>query len=147
MNTGSQSLSFAFWCLAGISEITLVKCTLVGKQACPAPAEVLLSNGKDCPRDVSANCLNSNTGYSTFLTAWTQCGQVAECEFIMKYHDGKYYLRRSSDPDVSGQQGIVYSCQASYDFWFKMRVQGAGSKWNHFSIRATMALRCVLAET
>ena len=77
-------------------------------KACPAPPEVLPSKGKNCQSNI---CLNSNTGYDTFVQAWTRCGEVAECGFIMRYDDGKYYLRRTSDPDRTDMQGISYSCQ------------------------------------
>lgn len=34
---------------------------------------------------------------------------------IMKFHNGKYYLRRTSDPDTNSAQaqGVPYSCQES----------------------------------
>ena len=42
-------------------------------------------------------CINGNTAYSDLEDAWKMCRYVPECQRIMKYTDGKYYLRRFDD--------------------------------------------------
>ena len=77
----------------------------VGTLDCSPPDTPDVSYGKHCG---SGGCINGNIGYSTLYEAWTKCGQVAECGFIMLYSNEKYYLRRASDPNGQGFVGYVY---------------------------------------
>ena len=72
---------------------------------CSPPDAPDVSYGKYCG---DGGCINSNTGYSTLLEAWNNCGQVLGCGFIMLYSDNKYYLRRNSDPSQHGYKGYLY---------------------------------------
>ena len=73
---------------------------------CLPPLEPDVSYGKECPlSDTGYDCLNDNTKYFTLMDAWTECGQVAHCGFIMLYMDNNYYLRRTSDPNYNGYAG------------------------------------------
>lgn len=45
----------------------------------------------------AGKCINENIGYDELGAAWQQCGKVAGCARIMKYYDGKYYLRSNRD--------------------------------------------------
>ena len=58
--------------------------------------------GRNCP----STCLSDNFEYPTLRVAWTACEVEAECRFVMKYGHGKYFIRRSTDPNLSGK-GIV----------------------------------------
>ena len=67
--------------------------------------------GKSCPYDM-ASCLNNNKAYDRLETAWKDCGKVSGCDFVMKYHNNKYYLRRTSDPNVQNfpkVRGYIYN--------------------------------------
>ena len=68
--------------------------------------------GKNCP-GTSAGCLNGNTGIPTLAEAWERCGEVADCGYIMKYVNGMFYLRRSSDPDRVDMEGFTYDCNSN----------------------------------
>ena len=69
------------------------------------------SGGLDCPGNIHANCINQNIGYSDLAAAWKRCGELPECGKIMKYTDGKYYLRRATDPACCSQaQHVDYRC-------------------------------------
>ena len=43
------------------------------------------------------NNIDGNTGYTDIATAWEQCGNIAECAFVMKHCNDKYYLRHAND--------------------------------------------------
>lgn len=64
-----------------------------------------VSPGKGCP---SGNCLNDNTPYSTLEEAWAQCEQVTGCGNILEWTNGNYYLRRTTDPDVTDGSTIPF---------------------------------------
>ena len=58
--------------------------------------------GKDCPDNIKSKCLNENREYDSLKTAWGKCKEVYDCAFIMRYWNGKFLLRRESDPYNSG---------------------------------------------
>ena len=62
--------------------------------ACPALAN-WKSGGYSCKR--CCGCINRNKGYLDFEIAWEECGKIGQCGKIMKYSDGKFYLRRLDD--------------------------------------------------
>lgn len=75
---------------------------------CEPPA-ILPSGGYHCVD----GCLNGNTGYADLATAWAKCGEIAGCVRIMKYSDGKFYLRKANDrfdPNIVLQH-VDYSCK------------------------------------
>ena len=72
---------------------------------CDPPDRPDKSHGKNCG---SNYCINGNRAYPALLEAWTICGHVPDCGFIMRYSDQRYYLRRTSDPDLQGQDGYAY---------------------------------------
>ena len=82
------------------------------EQACAAPAEALTVNFKNCKN--RGSCLNGNKGYTRFGEAWSVCKVTTDCAFIMKFTNGKYYLRRSSDTDDPGipNSGMAFTCSA-----------------------------------
>ena len=71
-----------------------------------------LNYGKDCPDNDASRCLNENTQYDSFSVAWKKCSEVLECAFVMRYSDGKFLLRRESDPNVEGDGiwGFNHAC-------------------------------------
>jgi len=82
-------------------------------RTCSVPAEAFILDGKDCPEnDDPSSCLAENRLHSSFAEAWQACSTTSDCGFIMKYSDGKYYLRRASDPDRNlPSAGMMYTCQ------------------------------------
>lgn len=83
-------------------------------QACSPPEESFDLSQKGCPTDSMSSCVANNKNYATFADAWAACGAIPECGVIMRWTDGGYFLRRSSDPDfpVSGAASMLYSCTA-----------------------------------
>lgn len=64
-----------------------------------------------------SGCIHQNKGYREFSQAWYACGNVDGCDVVMKWTNGKYYLRRSSDPIYQRRRflrdpklGIPYHC-------------------------------------
>merc|ERR1740123_1015266 len=84
-------------------------------RTCDPPVENFDQAGKNCPKDSDpTTCLNGNHAYATFAEAWEACGADAGCGLIMKYDgNGKYYMRRSSDPDTSHSSSMLYACEPS----------------------------------
>ena len=72
--------------------------------ACKIPAQESL--GKDCLPEAQGGCINGNIGYPNLQAAWDKCAEVAECGFVMKYWNAKYYLRRANDPNAKKSNGI-----------------------------------------
>ena len=80
-----------------------------------------VSGGQMCPRNIHATCINDNIGYPDLASAWKRCGQVPECKRIMKYYDGKYYLRRATDPACCQTlQHVDYKCPGN-DSYLQLR--------------------------
>jgi len=46
----------------------------------------------------------------TFEAAWVACAFEYGCGFIHKGGEGRYYLRRSTDPDITQGSGMIYNC-------------------------------------
>jgi hypothetical protein len=79
---------------------------------CPAPSstdKVTSATSKGCPNTTVESCLAGNIAYSTLQEAWDKCGEVAGCAFITAWTDGKFYLRRASDPDTSAGELYAYA--------------------------------------
>ena len=58
-------------------------------------------------------CINNNIGYPFLKDAWIACGLIRECAKIMKYSNGKYYLRTSDDPSDDSEpflEHVDYDC-------------------------------------
>ena len=66
----------------------------------------VVSYGKHC----KGSCINGNIGYTSLSKAWKKCFEVRHCAFIMRYSDGRYYLRRASDNFADGFKGYLHSC-------------------------------------
>merc|ERR1719323_342159 len=83
---------------------------------CHAPHEAFHLTSKGCPntKTDSSTCMNKNKGYSSFSHAWSECGKTNECKYISRWTNGKYYLRRATDPDDHhhGAAAMKYSCHA-----------------------------------
>jgi len=75
---------------------------------CPVPT-AHTTVGKGCPAG-GPGCLNANRAYDTLDAAWTACGTVSGCGNILSWYDGKFYLRRTTDPSVPWGQGYDYNC-------------------------------------
>mmetsp|Transcript_130506 Transcript_130506/g.226787 ORF Transcript_130506/g.226787 Transcript_130506/m.226787 type:complete len:262 (-) Transcript_130506:94-879(-) len=95
-------------------------------EACALPDErALQAKGKRCPPAEGPNslpCLNKNKDYETLEQAWAACGRVEDCDSVMQYTDGRWYLRRATDPDISGEglKLYVYTCMPTWlgqEFW------------------------------
>jgi len=93
----------------------------------PAPQE--LPAGKSCPFAgqheglYGVSCLNGNTPYWTLSAAWSACSKDPECQVILATADGKYFLRRMSDPDMSQEEpsrAFFFSC-AERDMYFQKK--------------------------
>eukprot|EP00931_Biecheleriopsis_adriatica_P094337 TRINITY_DN679_c0_g1_i6.p1 TRINITY_DN679_c0_g1~~TRINITY_DN679_c0_g1_i6.p1 ORF type:complete len:3274 (-),score=593.17 TRINITY_DN679_c0_g1_i6:142-9879(-) len=70
---------------------------------CFPPKENFLARVKACPGDLST-CLSSNVS-NTLAEAWHLCSQVQACGAIIKSPDGKFLLRRATDPDIDASAG------------------------------------------
>ena len=66
----------------------------------------VVSYGKHC----RGSCINGNIGYTSLSKAWKKCFKVPDCGFIMRYSNGRYYLRRNSDRNASGFKGYLVTC-------------------------------------
>ena len=67
------------------------------------------------------NCLNNNKAYDRLETAWKDCGKVSGCDFVMKYHNNKYYLRRTSDPNFQNfpkVRGYIYNQCREWSYFY-----------------------------
>merc|ERR1712013_964947 len=80
------------------------------EESCPLPASPKFEKkGKHCGEE---GCLYNNIPIKTLSVAWDQCGKIAKCKLIMQYHgDGKFYLRRESDPDDNRANNTLFSYQ------------------------------------
>jgi len=92
-------------------------------QACSPPESPDVQTGKACP---VGNCLNKNTPYDTLYEAWQACSVVYECGHVMLWTNGKYFLRRLSDPTSSLGKLYTYECSAkSYnDAHYHVEIEG-----------------------
>ncbi|CAK0796412.1 unnamed protein product, partial [Prorocentrum cordatum] len=45
--------------------------------------------------------------------AWRACGILPECAVVLKASDGRYYLRRTTDPEIAAGESATYSCKTS----------------------------------
>ena len=105
------------WCSVSGGKPTEIKLTAIGfpnlftattttTRGCPAPPEDFTQQGRGCPSSGCANgncctnALNKNVGLSSFTEAWAVCGTLPDCAHILAYKDGKFYLRKESDPVV-----------------------------------------------
>jgi hypothetical protein len=61
-----------------------------------------IKGAKLCP---SADSCVSNVIYKTVEEAWYECGMVPDCDYVMRWADGTFHLRRESDPDSNFCQG------------------------------------------
>jgi len=121
-------------------------------QACPPPTENYDAYRKDCPnRRRNANrCLNGNRAYDSFSEAWAACATVAQCAYVMKYTNQKYYLRRETDPDrldITTQMSMKYTCTeaaipTNYVHWPKACVGGHNLQLYHELSIAQCATKC-----
>lgn len=50
-----------------------------------------------CPK---SGCFYNNTSFPDQLTAEAKCDATPECDLVMCYKNGKYYLRRATDPHI-----------------------------------------------
>ena len=85
----------------------IVSLSYILDENCPVSND-FKSGGFSCPH----GCLNGNIGYSDFASAWKNCEQINGCGKIMKYTDGNFYLRRSSDEkfEDSRVQYVDFRC-------------------------------------
>mmetsp|Transcript_14554 Transcript_14554/g.26592 ORF Transcript_14554/g.26592 Transcript_14554/m.26592 type:complete len:622 (-) Transcript_14554:93-1958(-) len=89
-----------------------------------------LPSGKACPAAGQhlngvwgVSCLNGNTPYWSLSAAWAECAKVSECGAILSTSDGKYYLRRLSDPDMpqeDSSRALFFQC-AERDMYFQKK--------------------------
>ena len=73
-----------------------------GRSACGSGYSSWNALGKRCPHAFAGGCLNSNIGYGTVAEATTKCNSLTACGGVYAYPNGKYYLRRATDPNVAG---------------------------------------------
>ena len=71
----------------------------------------------------SGGCINGNTGYWEYQTAWKRCGEIKQCKMIMKYTNGKYYLRKFNDRFESNSkcrkcEYVEYRCGGKKKIFF-----------------------------
>ena len=78
--------------------------------ACPVPSTPDVMYGKDGSLSKS---------YPNLQEAWDRCAIVPGCEFVMRYFDGKYYLRRLSDPNITPKNTRV-TTRVVWGYFFKM---------------------------
>ena len=71
---------------------------------CDVPVNDIVNYGFYC-LDKDA-CLNNNKPYYSLVEAWKMCGKVEGCGFVMRYSNGKYYLRRLSDAHKNTEAGV-----------------------------------------
>merc|ERR1719410_3145083 len=88
--------------------------------ACAPPMGPFDLPPKGCPAPFPGGCISGNQGYTTFAEAWEACGIIAECDIVMRWTpQGRYYLRRRTDPDldpsasgVGSEAGCIeYACE------------------------------------
>lgn len=84
-----------------------------GPPTCLPPPSPDVTHGKECPQKKAALCLRNNKAYGSIKEAWDACGSTDGCAFILSWSNGKYYLRRSSDPDVKDGKGYLYKCASA----------------------------------
>lgn len=71
-----------------------------GRRTCSAPDENFVYPWMGCTND---DCLRENRPLDSWGEAWEECGNMRECGAIVRWHTGKYYLRRADDPFTSGE--------------------------------------------
>lgn len=59
------------------------------------------------------DCINGNRGYDTLQEATSRCQTVSECGGVMKYMDGKSYLRRTTDPTFHDPNAFLCARRAA----------------------------------
>mmetsp|Transcript_127015 Transcript_127015/g.230605 ORF Transcript_127015/g.230605 Transcript_127015/m.230605 type:complete len:431 (+) Transcript_127015:51-1343(+) len=85
----------------------------VAHRPCPMPdLHKFEPVGKGC--SAIEGCLRGNHGYHNLKRAWKICGQTAYCGAVLQSPDGKFYLRRSNDPNekIEGMKLYKFSCLA-----------------------------------
>ena len=61
--------------------------------------------GWSCP----TVCVDNNTAYPDFNTAWDRCGKVNGCTKIVKWTDGQFYLRSDADNIPDSTSDVLYA--------------------------------------
>lgn len=93
----------------GLSKVVAQMVALKLKKDCPLPS--MRIGGKNCAK--GADCINdingTDVGYYSVADAWERCGSMEECGGIAHRSNGKFYLRRSDDPDRENKHGEWYS--------------------------------------
>lgn len=83
---------------------------------CPPPVSGFNLPAKGCGHHghngYNSNCVASNSHFFTLGHAWKACGEYTACSIVMRWTDGMYYLRSSSDDDepVAGAASMRYRC-------------------------------------
>ena len=87
------------------------------KVKCPTKND-LKNGGYGCRMTgvVHPGCINMNKAYETLDGAVSGCKNLHECTSIMKYINGKYYLRRADDPvdSTSGLSHLDIDCTEAW---------------------------------
>eukprot|EP00930_Biecheleria_cincta_P056229 TRINITY_DN42390_c0_g1_i1.p1 TRINITY_DN42390_c0_g1~~TRINITY_DN42390_c0_g1_i1.p1 ORF type:complete len:485 (-),score=56.21 TRINITY_DN42390_c0_g1_i1:172-1626(-) len=91
---------------------TTNEATYFSYSSCPPPYPKFEQQALSCPGRGLSGCLNGNKAYSSFSQAWSACGIVEGCGVVMKWRNGKYFLRRSTDPVYRGRHDIGTSLLA-----------------------------------
>lgn len=77
--------------------------------SCPPPIEKFALEAQACGKP---GCINKGRAFRTFSEAWNACGRVQSCGVILKWRNGKYYLRRSTDPTYQRRRALRNSKRA-----------------------------------
>lgn len=89
----------------GLKMLQTKRSLLVRDCPLPDPQKFVSRVGKGCPNPGKVNgawgtsCLNLNRPYARLSEAWEKCGATPGCGAVMRYSNGKFFLRRESDPD------------------------------------------------
>lgn len=72
---------------------------------CPPPQVKYTLEAQQC---AGGRCIRGGKGkgFLTFPEAWQACGLVENCSVIMRWRNGRYYLRRSTDPIYQRRRAI-----------------------------------------
>lgn len=81
---------------------------------CGPPEEKFALPHKGCPNNNTdlTTCVAHNQNFATFAQAWAACGELTECGLVMRFTNGRFYLRRLSDPDLTlaGAASMLHEC-------------------------------------
>merc|ERR1719330_1126365 len=83
-------------------------------EVCDPPTSGFDLPHKGCPKENDeTSCVANDAHYRTLAEAWDACSRIAECGIVMKYTNGFFYLRRTSDPDreIAGATSMLYTCR------------------------------------